>query len=130
MQEREKKPRPRLTVAQCLEKLSETAPALAVHATVDRSWVWICTKVRKSEYGDDTPKKLYELGFRATKKPGGHPIEGTDRVGYWGNACQKPTPFFRGGKSNANDGVTTTDQPEETQHDPDVDQLYSLINNL
>lgn len=127
---KERKPRPRLTVDECLKKLEETAPALAVHATVDRSWVWVCTKVRKSEFGDETPKKLYDLGFRATKKPGGHPIAGTDRVGYWGNACQKPTPFFKGSKRNANGGVTSGGEPEGTTHDPEVDQLYSLINNL
>lgn len=127
---KQKKARPRMSIEEAMEKLRELSPPLAVQTEVDRSWLWITTKVSKKEYGDDTPKKLFAMGFRATKKPGGHPIPGSDKVGYWGHACNKPIPFFRGGKRNSKDGVTSEDDNQDESYSRDVAELMAAIENL
>ena len=120
-----KAPRPKLSVSECLTKLQDLSPALIPHTCVDREWLWICCKVPKAEFGEGTPKQLYAMGFRATKKKGGHPIEGTERVGYWGNACQKPTPFFRGGHGKSDTKSSVKDEETYTVNDPEIDALYA-----
>jgi len=128
---RKKSPRPRMSIEECLKKLEELSPPLAAQTEADRSWLWITTKVPKKEYGAETPKKLFALGFRATKKKDGHPIPGTDKVGYWGHACNKPIPFFRGGKGNANGGVTSGENDNQDEsYSQDLAELMAQLENL
>lgn len=118
-----KSKRPRFTVEECVNALTKEEPRLADHVAVDRDWVWLTTKVRKTEYGNDIGKRLYALGFRPSHK--GHAIPGTTETGWWGNSCQKPTPFFKG-RRNTNKGVTGSNEDAEPIAADDLAILENL----
>lgn len=89
--------RPRRTIDEVMQEVSERTPHLLQSMFLDRDWVWLCGVDLRGEHNAATREALKEIGFRFS--PGGHTMPDGVTVGHWGHSANKPA--FPKRKGNA-----------------------------
>lgn len=89
--------RPRRSVDEVMQEVSERIPHLLPSMFLDRDWIWLCGVDLRGEQNLATRTALKEIGFRFS--PGGHKMPDGVTVGHWGHSCSRPA--FPKRKGNA-----------------------------